>query len=62
MMLGRRAEPGVVGKYNAESLKQGRKRFNSITKKIHFDHLGIYLCASREQEKIVFEFDSVFIR
>ena len=30
-----------VGKYNAESLKQGCKRFNSITKTIHFANLGI---------------------
>ena len=33
-------------KYNAESPKQGRKRFNSIVKTIYFDHLVIsYLCA-----------------
>ena len=35
------------GKYDAESPKQGSKRFNSITKKIHFAHLGIliiYIC------------------
>ena len=32
-------------KYNAESRKQGRKRFNSIVKTIDFDHLVIiYLC------------------
>ena len=31
--------------YNFESPKQGRKRFNSITKKIHFSYLPIiYLC------------------
>ena len=30
-----------VGKYNAESPKQGSKRFNSITKRIRFAHLGI---------------------
>ena len=31
--------------YNAESPKQGRKRFNSIVKTIGFDHLVIiYLC------------------
>ena len=30
-----------VHKYNAESPNQGRKRFNSITKTIHFAHLGI---------------------
>ena len=40
VMLGRRAASGV-GKYNAESPKQGSKRFNSITKTIHFAHLGI---------------------
>ena len=28
------------GKYNAGSPKQGSKRFNSITKTIHFAHLG----------------------
>ena len=39
-MTGRRAGSGV-GKYNAESSKQGSKRFNSITKTIHFAHLGI---------------------
>ena len=39
-MSGRRAGSGV-GKYNAESPKQGSKRFNSITKTIHFAHLGI---------------------
>ena len=41
-MTGRRAGSGV-GKYNAESSKQGSKRFNSITKTIHFAHLGILL-------------------
>ena len=30
------------GKYNAESQKQGCKRFNSMTKTIHFAHLGYY--------------------
>ena len=30
-----------VGEYNAESPKQGSKRFNSISKKVHFAHLGI---------------------
>ena len=30
-----------VGKYNAESSKQGSKRFNFITKTIHFAHLCI---------------------
>ena len=39
-MPGRRAGSGV-GKYNAESPKQDSKRFNSITKTIHFAHLGI---------------------
>ena len=29
------------GNYNAESPKQGSKRFNSITKTIHWAHLGI---------------------
>ena len=40
VMLGWRAGSGV-GKYNAEVLKQGSKRFNSITQTIHFAHLGI---------------------
>ena len=31
------------GKYNAESPKQGCKRFNSMTKTIHFAQLGYYL-------------------
>ena len=35
-----------VGKYNAKSPKQGIKRFYSITKSIHFAHLGIlFVCA-----------------
>ena len=29
------------GKFNAESPKQGSKRLNSITKTIHFAHLGL---------------------
>ena len=37
VMLDRRASI----QYNAESLKQGSKRLNSITKTIHFAHLGI---------------------
>ena len=40
VMLGWRAGSGV-GKYNAEVLKQGSKRFNSLTQTIHFAHLGI---------------------
>ena len=36
----RRAGSGV-GKYIAESPKQGSKKFNSITKTIHFAHRGI---------------------
>ena len=47
MMPGPRAGSGV-GKYNAESPKQDSKRINSITKTIHFAHLGtilfIYAC------------------
>ena len=39
VMPGRRAGSGV-SKYNAESPKQGSKRFNSIRKTIHFAHLG----------------------
>ena len=39
-MLGRGAGSGV-GKYIAESPKQGSKRFNSITKTIQFAHLAI---------------------
>ena len=35
VMPGRQAGSGG-GNYNAESLKQGSKRFNSITKTIHF--------------------------
>ena len=35
--------PGLgVGKYNAESPKQGSKMVNFITKTIHFAHLGIF--------------------
>ena len=48
VMPGRLAGSGVH-KYNAESPNQGRKRFNSITKTIHFAHLGIlfiYGCRS----------------
>ena len=38
-----------VGKYNAKSPKQGIKRFYSITKTIHFAHLGIlFVCAVLE--------------
>ena len=36
-----RREGSAVGKYNAKSLKQGSKRFNFITRTIHFAHLGI---------------------
>ena len=39
-MSGRRAGSGV-GKYNAKGSKQDSKRFNSITKTSHFDHLDI---------------------
>ena len=45
-MPGLRAGSGV-GKYNAYSLKQPRKRFNFITKKIHFAHLGILFIYDR---------------
>ena len=31
-----------VGKHNAERPKQAGKRFNSITKTIHFAHLQLY--------------------
>ena len=40
VMPGRRAGSGVYN-FNAESPKQGSKRFNSITKTIHFAHLNI---------------------
>ena len=50
VMLSRRAGPGV-GKYNAESPKQGSKRFNSITKTIHFAHLGIIFIYARNLPK-----------
>ena len=40
VMLGRCSGSGV-GKYNAESPKQGSKKFNSTTKTIHFAHLVI---------------------
>ena len=47
-------DPGGLGhllqymrKYNAESTKQGSKRFNSIVKTINIANLGIiYLCKS----------------
>ena len=39
-MPGQQAGSGVSN-YNAESPKQDSKRFNSITKTIHFAHLGI---------------------
>ena len=50
--LWRCIDAGLAGRvrywYNAESPKQGNKRFNSITKTIHFAPLGIlfniYLC------------------
>ena len=38
VMSGRDAELNV-GQYIAESPKQGSKRYNSITKTIHFAHL-----------------------
>ena len=49
MMPGRRAGSGI-GKYsyNADSPKQGSKRFNSITKTIHFAYLGILLIYSQQ--------------
>ena len=37
-----------VGKYNAKSPKQGSKWFNSITKTIHFAHLGILIIYARD--------------
>ena len=37
---GRRAG-SFVGRYNAENPKQDSKRFNSITKTIHFAYLGL---------------------
>ena len=40
VMTGWRAG-SCFGKYIAESPKQDSKRFNSITKTIHFAHLGI---------------------
>ena len=40
VMPGCRAGLGV-GKYNAESPKKASKRFNFITKTIHFAHPGI---------------------
>ena len=40
-MLGRWVGSGV-GKYNAKSPRQGSKRFNSITKTIHFARLFYY--------------------
>ena len=40
--MGRRAG-SVVSKHSAKSPKQSSKRFNSITKKIHFAHLGIII-------------------
>ena len=40
VMLSWRAGSGV-GKYNAKTPKQDSKRFNFITKTIHFAHLGI---------------------
>ena len=49
-MPGRRAGLGV-GKYNAESLKQGSKRFNSILQTIHFAHLGIIFYYSMQYGK-----------
>ena len=52
VMLGWRAGSGV-GKYNAEVLKQGSKRFNSLTQTIHFAHLGILFIYAlfKESEK-----------
>ena len=40
VLPGRRAGSGI-GKYNAESSKQDSKRFDFITKRCHFAHLGI---------------------
>ena len=40
-------------KYNAESKKQGRKRFNSIVKTIHFSyHPIIYLCSNGSDVRV----------
>ena len=47
MMPGRLPGSGV-GKHNAKSTKQGSKRFNSITKRIHFAHLGILFIYARD--------------
>ena len=49
VMPGWRAGSGF-GKYNAESPKQGRKRFNFITKMIHFSHLGILFIYDRDSD------------
>ena len=40
VLPGWRAKSGV-GNYNDQSPKQGSIRFNSLTKTIHFAHLGI---------------------
>ena len=50
-MPGWRAGSGI-GKYNAESPKQDSKRFNSMTKTIHFAHLVIlFIFANTTQDK-----------
>ena len=53
VMPGRWAGSGV-DKHNAESPEQGSKRFNSITKTIHFAHLGILFIYGHERAFVAF--------
>ena len=51
--LGHRLQ--YMREYNAESKKQGRKRFNSIVKTIHFSYLPIiYLCSNGSDVRVGF--------
>ena len=47
------SDAGPAGKYNIASQKQGSKRFNSITKTIHFAHLGIFFIYALTPRKLL---------
>ena len=54
VMPGRRRAGSDVAKYNAESPKQGSKRFNFIAWMIHFAHLGILFICGIALAKLIY--------
>ena len=49
LFVRRWSDAELAGKYNAKTPKQDSKRFNFITKTIHFAHLGTVYCLSMVQ-------------